>query len=465
MGRAPESPWNVGPYALVSGPPMSRRSLRPQLNQIRGWVRQGRTDAWIAHQLEVTVQQIQAFKREQGLEPDADENGAGARGGRSARGRRRADRRRARGRSRSQGRGGAPAPPKRPRARRPRRRPQRGRRRPRPRKTRSPSAPPGAAAAAHAAAPRPQGPLEGTFDHGEEGYGLWLDPAVQDDPIYAEHWAGHRPVEITIEEDQIVIRRSGGGEDDDERLSTAPPRSPGGTRRTRWSCERARAVGARHACCARRRRPTTGTRTPSASRATRGLERRGARWRRPTSCWPDCRHRKLDVEDEATGAAARARSSRPRAGLAERHAMMRREGPAVARPPTSRRCRWRPRARCASSGITELRRRPRGSDALRDARRSRSSRGAGCARSSCPATRLRAGSRCGDGRGRDRRALRDAGRARRRARRAAGRGRAGRRRARRGLGRRRRRGPRARALRAARLRDRLAAAQLRAAPR
>src|SRR3954454_5369672 len=54
---------------------MSRRSLRPQLNQIRGWVRQGRTDAWIAHQLEVTVQQIQAFKREQGLEPDAEENG------------------------------------------------------------------------------------------------------------------------------------------------------------------------------------------------------------------------------------------------------------------------------------------------------------------------------------------------------------------------------------------------------
>src|SRR4051794_4074323 len=76
MGRAPECPVVVEPYALVSGPPMSRRSLRPQLNQIRGWVRQGRTDAWIAHQLEVTVQQIQAFKREQGLEPDAEENGA-----------------------------------------------------------------------------------------------------------------------------------------------------------------------------------------------------------------------------------------------------------------------------------------------------------------------------------------------------------------------------------------------------
>ena len=53
------------------------------------------------------------------------------------------------------------------------------------------------------------GPLEGTFDHGEEGYGLWLDPAVQDNPIYAEHWAGHRPIEVTIEEDQIVIRRTG----------------------------------------------------------------------------------------------------------------------------------------------------------------------------------------------------------------------------------------------------------------
>ncbi len=58
--------------------------------------------------------------------------------------------------------------------------------------------------------PRDTGPLEGTFDHGEEGYGLWLDPAIQDNPIYAEHWAGHRPVEVTVEEDQIVIRRTGG---------------------------------------------------------------------------------------------------------------------------------------------------------------------------------------------------------------------------------------------------------------
>ena len=57
------------------------------------------------------------------------------------------------------------------------------------------------------------GPLEGTFDHGEEGYGLWLDPAIQDNPIYAEHWAGHRSIEVTVEEDRIVIRRTGGSDD------------------------------------------------------------------------------------------------------------------------------------------------------------------------------------------------------------------------------------------------------------
>src|SRR3954464_8101402 len=57
---------------------MARRSLRPHLNQIRGWVRQGRTDAWIAHQLEVTVQQIEAFKRENDLAADGDGEPAGA---------------------------------------------------------------------------------------------------------------------------------------------------------------------------------------------------------------------------------------------------------------------------------------------------------------------------------------------------------------------------------------------------
>ena len=55
--------------------------------------------------------------------------------------------------------------------------------------------------------------FEATFDHGEEGYGLWLDPSIVDDPVYAEHWAGHRPISIQISSDQIVILRH--TEDDD----------------------------------------------------------------------------------------------------------------------------------------------------------------------------------------------------------------------------------------------------------
>jgi len=189
---------------------MSRRSLRPQLNQIRGWVRQGRTDAWIAHQLEVTVQQIQSFKRENDLEAGGDateafeevdlraEDDAAIAAELEAEEARRAEEearlaeeaaKRAAEEDAAPDEGAdddeKPAP---------RRRARRGGR------TRRRDA---------------TGPLEGTFDHGEEGYGLWLDPAVEDNPVYAEHWAGHRPVEVTIEEDQIVIRRAGGGEDGD----------------------------------------------------------------------------------------------------------------------------------------------------------------------------------------------------------------------------------------------------------
>ena len=68
---------------------------------------------------------------------------------------------------------------------------------------------------AGAGAPAGPKPLEGTFDHGEEGYGLWLDPAVQDDPVYAEHWAGHRPVTVTVEPERIVITRAGEDAGDD----------------------------------------------------------------------------------------------------------------------------------------------------------------------------------------------------------------------------------------------------------
>ena len=51
--------------------------------------------------------------------------------------------------------------------------------------------------------------MQATFDHGkDDGYGLWLDPAIADDPIYAEHWAGKRRIEVTVEPDRITIKRS-----------------------------------------------------------------------------------------------------------------------------------------------------------------------------------------------------------------------------------------------------------------
>src|SRR5689334_5584757 len=53
---------------------MPRKSLRPHLNQIRAWARQGRTDAWVAHQLEVSVRDIEQFKRQNELVSD-DEAG------------------------------------------------------------------------------------------------------------------------------------------------------------------------------------------------------------------------------------------------------------------------------------------------------------------------------------------------------------------------------------------------------
>ena len=55
---------------------MARRSLKPQLNQIRAWVRQGRTDAWIAHQLEVSANELREFRRQHDLTADADEAGS-----------------------------------------------------------------------------------------------------------------------------------------------------------------------------------------------------------------------------------------------------------------------------------------------------------------------------------------------------------------------------------------------------
>jgi hypothetical protein len=193
---------------------MAKKSLRAQLNQIRAWVRQGRTDAWIAHQLEVPASELREFRRRHELTADGDDESdvdlrdeieaeieaatlededeepeaaedeepeaeveeepevgtaAEAEAGGEAEGAAEAEedaptrrRRRRGGRGRGRRRGGD--------------------------RTKS---------------------LEATFDHGEdEGYGLWLDPAVADDPVYSEHWAGHRAVEVQIEPDRITIRRS-----------------------------------------------------------------------------------------------------------------------------------------------------------------------------------------------------------------------------------------------------------------
>jgi hypothetical protein len=191
---------------------LARRSLKPQLNQIRTWVRQGRTDAWIAHQLEVSVKDITNFKREHELESgdtagaetdlfgprvdedevdlraedellvaaaleeeerEATENGEPDESSEDSEGDESGESSAAKSRRRRGRRGG------------------RGRKR------------------------GERKPLEGTFDHGEDGYGLWLDPAVQDDPVYAEHWAGQRAITVTIEPDRIVITRAGPGSGDD----------------------------------------------------------------------------------------------------------------------------------------------------------------------------------------------------------------------------------------------------------
>jgi hypothetical protein len=178
---------------------MARRSLKPQLNQIRAWVHQGRTDAWIAHQLEVSANELREFRKQYDLSPDDENAGSSeidlrdeieaeieaateaeeaeqdeAEDEDGAEGDEDEDRE-----ERSEG--GAEAGSGRKRRRRRGRRGGRGRRK----------------------------ELEASFDHGEtDGYGLWLDAAVKDNPVYTEHWAGKRRVEVTIEPDRIVIRRS-----------------------------------------------------------------------------------------------------------------------------------------------------------------------------------------------------------------------------------------------------------------
>ncbi len=197
---------------------MPRRSLKPQLNQIRAWVHQGRTDAWIAHQLEISASELREFRKQYDLSAD-DENAGSSEidlrdeieaeiEAATAEQEATEEAERAERESEDDGRdededdeddededdsesGSGEG--------RPRRRRRRGRRGGRGRRKE----------------------LEATFDHGEtDGYGLWLDASVKDNPVYTEHWAGKRDVTVRIEADQIVIRRAGsspagGGEESD----------------------------------------------------------------------------------------------------------------------------------------------------------------------------------------------------------------------------------------------------------
>ncbi len=193
---------------------MPRRSLKPQLNQIRAWVHQGRTDAWIAHQLEISATELREFRKQYDLSADDENAGSSEIDLRdeieaeieAATAEQEASEEAERAKRASEEDEGDEDDEEDededsesgPSGSRPKRRRRRGRRGGRGRRKE----------------------LEATFDHGEtDGYGLWLDAAVKDNPVYTEHWAGKRDVTVRIEADQIVIRRAGsapaGGEESD----------------------------------------------------------------------------------------------------------------------------------------------------------------------------------------------------------------------------------------------------------
>jgi cold shock CspA family protein len=57
----------------------------------------------------------------------------------------------------------------------------------------------------------PESVFEGVLDYGErDGWGLWLDPAVAEDPIWKEHWASVKAVIVKVAEDSIVLEAERG---------------------------------------------------------------------------------------------------------------------------------------------------------------------------------------------------------------------------------------------------------------
>jgi hypothetical protein len=196
------------PADMLPAVTTQKATLKPYLEEIRQWVEQGRTDIWIAHTLNSTPASISAFRSQHGiLRRDAAE-----------------------------GRGASvpppvippDAPPEEPATKVRRRRTKKATGGVAPLSGPLPGAEPAPAVATAVAASTPLGspdetsgrrrrrrggrgrkqPLgyEAALDHGEEGYGFWLDGAVRDDPVFAEHWAGRRAILVRIEADQIVVR-------------------------------------------------------------------------------------------------------------------------------------------------------------------------------------------------------------------------------------------------------------------
>ncbi|TMK73884.1 MAG: hypothetical protein E6G49_04880, partial [Actinobacteria bacterium] len=155
---------------------MARKPLRSQLNQIRAWVRQGRTDAWIAHQLDVSASELREFRRRHELSPEGEDAGEvelrdEIEAEIEALSEAEEEEEEPEG-DEAEADGGEEKPEGEPSG---------GRRRRRRRRRRG------------GGGDRAGAGMQATFDHGDtDGYGLWLDPAVQDDPVYSENWAGHR---------------------------------------------------------------------------------------------------------------------------------------------------------------------------------------------------------------------------------------------------------------------------------
>jgi hypothetical protein len=79
----------------------------------------------------------------------------------------------------------------------------------------------------------PERVFESVLDHGErDGWELWLDPAVAEDPIWKEHWARVEAVIVKVAEDSIVLEADRGegspasGEDSSARAAASPNGQP-----------------------------------------------------------------------------------------------------------------------------------------------------------------------------------------------------------------------------------------------